>query len=87
MTSNFAYSTGRPITFPVAFYEFNNTTRVYYSNRNEYRIPDYMRLDLSATLNGNLKAKKLNHSSLHLLFIMFWDGKIHIQFSSKMRKE
>ena len=25
--------------------------------------PDYMRLDLSATLNGNLKAKKLNHSS------------------------
>jgi hypothetical protein len=64
MTSNFAYSTGRPITYPVAFYEFNNTTRIYYSNRNEFRIPDYMRLDLSMTLNGNLKAKKLNHSSL-----------------------
>ena len=27
-------------------------------------MPDYMRLDLSATINGNLKAKKLNHSSL-----------------------
>lgn len=64
MTSNFAYSTGRPITFPVAFYEFDNTTRVYYSNRNEFRIPDYMRLDLSVTVNGNLKQKKLNHSSL-----------------------
>jgi hypothetical protein len=64
VTSNFAYTTGRPITFPVAFYEFNGTNRVYYSNRNEYRVPDYIRLDLSATLNGNLKAKKLNHSSL-----------------------
>ncbi len=63
-TSNFAYSTGRPITYPVAFYGFNNTTRIYYSNRNEYRIPDYMRLDLSMTVNGNLKKRKLNHSSL-----------------------
>lgn len=63
-SANFDYSTGRPITFPVAFYDFNNTTHVYYSGRNEFRIPDYMRLDLSMTINGNLKAKKLNHSSL-----------------------
>jgi hypothetical protein len=63
LSSIFVYNTGRPITFPVAFYNFNNANRLYYSNRNEYRIPDYMRLDLSATLNGNLKVKKLNHSS------------------------
>lgn len=63
MSSNFDYSTGRPITYPVAFYEFNNTTRVYYSDRNEFRIPYYMRLDFSMTLNGNLRVKKLNHSS------------------------
>jgi hypothetical protein len=63
ITTIFVYNTGRPITFPVAFYNFYNTSRVYYSNRNEYRMPDYMRLDLSATLNGNLKARKLNHSS------------------------
>jgi hypothetical protein len=62
-TTNFVYNTGRPITYPVAFYEYNNGSHVYYSNRNEYRIPDYIRLDLAATLNGNLKAKKLNHSS------------------------
>jgi hypothetical protein len=60
----FVYNTGRPITLPVAYYDFSNTSTVYYSNRNEYRMPDYMRLDLSATINGNLKAKKLNHSSL-----------------------
>jgi hypothetical protein len=64
ITSNFSYSTGRPITYPVAFYKFNNTARIYYSNRNQFRIPDYMRLDLSLTLNGNLKQRKLNHSSL-----------------------
>jgi len=63
VSTNFDYSTGRPITFPVAFYEFNNTTRVYYSDRNAFRIPYYMRLDFSATLNGNLRVKKLNHSS------------------------
>ena len=64
VTSNFIYSTGRPITFPVAYYDFLNVNRVFYSERNEYRIPDYLRLDFSATLNGNLRAKKLNHSSL-----------------------
>jgi hypothetical protein len=63
-SSIFVYNTGRPITYPVAFFNFYNANRLYYSNRNEYRIPDYLRLDLSATLNGNLKAKKFNHSSL-----------------------
>lgn len=63
LTSNFVYSTGRPITYPVAFYNFYNSSHVYYSKRNDYRIPYYMRLDLAATVNGNLQAKKLNHSS------------------------
>lgn len=62
-TTNFVYSTGRPITYPVAYYDFLNVNRVFYSDRNEFRIPDYIRLDLAATINGNLKAKKLNHSS------------------------
>jgi hypothetical protein len=63
-TTIFVYNTGRPITYPVAYYDFLNVNRVFYSERNEFRIPDYFRLDLAATLNGNLKAKKLNHSSM-----------------------
>jgi hypothetical protein len=63
-TSNLVYNTGRPITYPVAYYDFLNINRVFYSDRNEFRIPDFLRLDLAATINGNLKAKKLNHSSL-----------------------
>ena len=63
-TTNFVYNTGRPITYPVAYYNFLEVNRVFYSERNEFRIPDYLRLDLAATINGNLKAKKLNHSSM-----------------------
>lgn len=66
VTSNFVYNTGRPITYPVAFYDFNGTSNLYYSPRNSYRLPDYIRLDMAATINGNLKARKLNHSSLTL---------------------
>jgi hypothetical protein len=63
-TTNFVYNTGRPITYPVAYYNFMNVNRVFYSERNEFRIPDYLRLDFAATINGNLKVKKVNHSSL-----------------------
>jgi hypothetical protein len=34
---------------------------VHYSERNEYRIPDYSRLDLSVRVSGNLKSKKIAH--------------------------
>jgi hypothetical protein len=64
LTSNLLYNTGRPITYPVAYFNFYNVNRIFYSDRNEFRIPDYFRVDLSATVNGNLKARKLNHSTL-----------------------
>nr|WP_321453902.1 TonB-dependent receptor [uncultured Carboxylicivirga sp.] len=63
VSSNFFYSTGRPFTAPVAYYDLGGSQRIYYSDRNSIRMPDYIRLDLAATLNGNLVAKKLNHSS------------------------
>jgi len=66
VTANFVYNTGRPITYPVGYYNFREVDQIFYSNRNEFRIPDYIRLDLAATLNGNLKARKLNHSSFTL---------------------
>lgn len=63
ISSNLAYSTGRPITFPIAKYYYGGTERLHYSDRNQYRIPDYFRLDLSINFEGNHKIKKLNHSS------------------------
>jgi len=60
---NFVYSTGRPITLPTAIYDLGGGERVYYSERNAYRIPDYFRTDLSINIEGNHKIKKFKHSS------------------------
>ncbi|MCA8829954.1 TonB-dependent receptor [Hymenobacter pini] len=61
---NFTYSTGRPITLPLAKYYIGGATRVYYSDRNAYRVPDYYRMDFGINMEGNHKVKKLAHSSL-----------------------
>lgn len=58
-SSNYVYSTGRPITFPVATYILYDNKLVYYSDRNKYRIPDYSRLDISFKVSGSLKLHKL----------------------------
>ncbi|QJX48869.1 TonB-dependent receptor [Hymenobacter taeanensis] len=60
---NFTHSTGRPITLPLAKYTIGNATRVYYSERNEYRVPDYYRTDFAFNIEGNHKVQKLAHSS------------------------
>jgi hypothetical protein len=60
---NLVYSTGRPITLPIAIYYLGGSQRVYYSDRNQYRIPDYIRADLSFNIEGNHKIKQLTHNS------------------------
>jgi hypothetical protein len=60
---NATYSTGRPITLPLAKYVLGGAERVFYSERNQYRIPDYFRVDLSLNIEGNHKIRKLAHSS------------------------
>jgi hypothetical protein len=57
------YQTGRPVTYPVSIYYVSGIPYVDYSDRNEYRIPDYFRLDLSLTVEGNLRKNKFLHSS------------------------
>jgi hypothetical protein len=60
---NVVYSTGQPITLPVAIYYLAGSERVYYSERNQYRVPDYFRTDFSMNIEGNHKVKKFKHSS------------------------
>ncbi|HEX2970378.1 MAG TPA: TonB-dependent receptor [Bacteroidales bacterium] len=59
MSGNYTWSTGRPITYPVAAYYYNDMLMIHYSDRNKYRLPDYSRLDFSFRVSGNLKAKKI----------------------------
>ncbi|WPU98452.1 TonB-dependent receptor [Mucilaginibacter sp. cycad4] len=60
---NLTYSTGRPITLPIAKYEYGGSERVFYSDRNQYRIPDYFRSDFSMNIEGNHKVHQLTHNS------------------------
>jgi hypothetical protein len=60
-SSDYTYSTGRPITYPVATYHMYDDVLVHYSDRNKYRIPYYSRLDLSFKISGNLRKHKLAH--------------------------
>lgn len=58
LSANFTYSTGQPITLPEYKYSTGGEIMVVFSKRNEYRIPDYHRLDLTVTLDESLRIKK-----------------------------
>ncbi|MDR8390582.1 TonB-dependent receptor [Aliifodinibius sp. S!AR15-10] len=51
---NLTYSTGRPITTIESNYEHRGTSIPAFSERNKYRIPDYIRLDISFTIAENI---------------------------------
>lgn len=56
--ANFIYATGQPVTYPVARMEVGNVILPVYSKRNEYRMPDYHRLDVSLTWKPKQKKKR-----------------------------
>ena len=62
-STNTVFNTGRPATFPIGHYTIQDIPISYYSQRNEYRIPNYFRTDLSLRVIGNLKKDKLFHSN------------------------
>ncbi|MBY0536251.1 MAG: TonB-dependent receptor [Chitinophagaceae bacterium] len=63
MSLNVQYSTGRPITLPIAVFNLAGSQRVFYSERNQYRIPNYFRADFSLNIDGNHKVKQRFHNS------------------------
>ena len=60
---NTTYSTGRPITLPVGVFDYAGSERLLYSQRNQYRIPDYFRADFSVNMDGNHEIHQLTHNS------------------------
>ncbi len=63
VSSNIVYSTGRPITVPIGRYYYAGSQRVLYSDRNQYRIPNTFRIDLSMNIEGNHKVQQKTHNS------------------------
>jgi hypothetical protein len=54
---NWIFASGTPITFPVGSYQINNNVVPIYSGRNEYRMRDYHRLDLSLTIKEKVHTR------------------------------
>ena len=50
---NWVYTSGSPITLPTSRWEYAGTIIPGYSERNGYRLPDYHRMDVSATFKLN----------------------------------
>ncbi len=61
-SGNVVYSTGRPITYPTSIYYLNGNEITGFSMRNEFRLPDYFRVDISINVEGNLRKKKFAQS-------------------------
>lgn len=61
LSAAFIYATGNAATLPERFYIIDGVVTQQYSDINQYRLPAYHRLDLSATLtprkSGNRKVK------------------------------
>lgn len=60
--ATFVYHTGNAVTFPSGKYQVNGKSLFYYTERNGYRMPDYHRLDLSATYDPKPSTERF-HSS------------------------
>lgn len=67
-SSNFNYATGRPTTVPAGqYYDTHNQQFMpYYTNRNTYRIPDYMRLDLAFNIEPTHRLTSFLHTSFSI---------------------
>ncbi|NGM65357.1 TonB-dependent receptor [Sphingobacterium sp. SGR-19] len=60
--ATFVYQTGNAVTFPSGKYEVDGKTMFYYTERNGYRMPNYHRLDLSATYEPVVSNKRFRSS-------------------------
>jgi hypothetical protein len=65
----FTYTTGRPLTLPAGKYEFGSYLPDVITERNGYRLPDFHRLDLSATFSPRKNAKR--RWKHHMIFAVY----------------
>ena len=66
IAANWIYSSGIPFTLPSGRYEIEGNILPLYTGRNEYRLPDYHRLDFSLTFRGKEKPDRRWRGELNL---------------------
>lgn len=65
LSANWVFTTGSAVSFPVGKYDVDGKTIPFYNDRqrNQNRMPNYHRLDLSATLEGKNRHNRKWHGS------------------------
>ena len=68
LSGNFNYATGRPTTLPAGKYYDSGSQKYmpYYTDRNKYRIPDYIRLDLAFNIEPTHRLTSFLHTSFSI---------------------
>lgn len=67
-SANWIYMTGGAITTPVGFFYYNGYSIPVYGDRNNDRLPDYHRLDLSLKWTLSKPEKRYQHSIILTLY-------------------
>jgi hypothetical protein len=67
LSANWIYYTGDAVTYPAGKYSVDDEVYFYYTERNSYRMPNYHRLDLGATV----QLKKTKRFSSEMNFSLF----------------
>lgn len=85
----FIYGTGSAMTVPASRYFINGNIVTEYGERNAFRMPDYHRLDIGATLHPNPKKKKRFKSTWNfgIYNVYSRQNPYFIYFASKVNEE
>jgi len=68
IAASWVYMTGSPVTSPIGFISLNGSTVPLYGEKNNDRLPDYHRLDISATFRLNSPEKKYRHTLIFSVY-------------------
>ncbi len=69
ISANWIYMTGSAFSSPVSFYYYNGHSVALYTDKNNDRLPDYHRLDLSMIFDLNRSDEKFDHN----LVLSIWN--------------
>ena len=68
---NWLYTTGLAFSSPTSFYKYNGYTVPIYDKKNNDRLPDYHRLDVSAEFQINKRPRRYSHKIRLTLFNLY----------------
>lgn len=71
LSANWMYHTGSAITTPTGFYQLNQTVVPLYGKKNNHRLPDYHRMDMSLSWIFGKPSHRYQHSLNFSIFNIY----------------